>query len=89
MSSMPPISPRLAPAAPQTTNAAAVRDARALFFKALGEVPAAAPASPTARPATLWQAPPTSAAAPSATSTPSPEEAAQPRRPGSILNILV
>jgi hypothetical protein len=89
MSSMPPISPRLAPAGPGTTNAAAVRDARALFFKALGDVPAAAPSEPVAPPAAFRQAPPMPAAVPAAASAPGPEDAARPRRPGSILNILV
>jgi hypothetical protein len=89
MSSMPPISPRLAPAAPQTTNAAAVRDARALFFKALGEVPAAAPSSPVAASVAPRQASPSPTAIPAAAIAPSAEDAARPRRPGSILNILV
>jgi type II secretory pathway component HofQ len=87
MSSMPPISPRLAPAAPQTANAAAVRDARAMFFKAMGEVPAAAPSSPVIPPAALRQAIPTPAAAPAA--SPPGAEDARFRRPGSLLNILV
>jgi hypothetical protein len=89
MSSMPPISPRLAPTAPQTANAAAVRDARAQFFKALGEVPAAAPSARVAPATALRQAPTTPAAVPAASGGASAEDAGRPRRPGSLLNILV
>jgi hypothetical protein len=92
MSSLPPISPRLAPAAPQSPNAAAVRDARAMFFRAMGEVPAASPSTPVAKSAAVFQ--PAQAAAPqSVTSLPgatsNAEDAARLRRPGSLLNILV
>jgi hypothetical protein len=89
MSSLPPISPRLALNPAPTANAAAVRDARAMFFKALGEVPAAAP--PAAKPAmaapSTMPPPPRPLAA--AVTTLSAEDAARPRRPGSLLNILV
>jgi hypothetical protein len=82
---LPPISPRIATPAPTPANAAAVRDARAMFFKALGEVPAAAPSTPVARPA--FNAPAVKVA-PAAASSP-PVDPTQPRRPGSLLDIRV
>jgi hypothetical protein len=85
MSALPPISPR--PLAPAPANASAVRDARAMFFKALGEVPQAAPSAPVAR---LAFTAPTTPAPPVATApTPSAEDLNRPRRPGSLLDIRV
>ena len=89
MSSLPPISPRLTPAAPQTSNAAAVRDARALFFKALGEVPATPPPSPAVPSAAPRPTTPTPAAAQAGAPASGAEGPSRLRPPGSIVNILV
>jgi hypothetical protein len=83
MSALPPIMPRALTPAP--ASASAVRDARAMFFKALGEVPPAPVATQVNKPA--FAAPP--AAARAAASTPAPEGLNRPRRPGSLLDIRV
>jgi hypothetical protein len=91
MSSLPPIGPQITPAGGQSpASAQAVRDARAQFFRALGEVPAATPAPVTAAVAPQRPAPaPLAAASIPASSGPVNDTDQAPRRPGSLINILV